>query len=266
MPVKTEDNGRRYVEAEVEVPGTPEEVWRAIATGPGVSSWFVPTQIEEKVVGHVRSTFGPGKDSVATITAWDPPRHYATSSSEETDHHGPPVATEWFIETRSGSTCIVRVVLSWFAETDEWDSQLEGSERGWNSMFRILKLYLTEFSGQTAQPLLFMEEASGSLTEAWDAFAGSLGIAGLSDGESFSTQPPTPSLSGSVIEMDGPSGWPEALLKLTSPTTGFAYLFAISIGDETYRSIRFFLFGDQEASVASTMKADWQQWISERLS
>ena len=35
MPVKKDASGRRSVEAEVEVPGTPEEVWQAIATGPG---------------------------------------------------------------------------------------------------------------------------------------------------------------------------------------------------------------------------------------
>src|SRR2546425_795851 len=43
MSVKKEASGRRSVQVEVEVPGTPEEVWQAIATGPGVSSWFVPT-------------------------------------------------------------------------------------------------------------------------------------------------------------------------------------------------------------------------------
>ena len=51
MPVKKDETGRRYVEAEVEVPGTPEEVWQAIATGPGVTSWFVPTRVEERVGG-----------------------------------------------------------------------------------------------------------------------------------------------------------------------------------------------------------------------
>ena len=44
MPVKKDSSGRRYVQAEVEVPGTPEQVWQAIATGPGISSWFVPTE------------------------------------------------------------------------------------------------------------------------------------------------------------------------------------------------------------------------------
>src|SRR6516164_10911182 len=34
MSVKKEASGRRSVQVEVEVPGTPEEVWQAIASGP----------------------------------------------------------------------------------------------------------------------------------------------------------------------------------------------------------------------------------------
>ena len=36
MSVKKEASGRRSIQVEVEVPGTPEEVWQAIATGPGI--------------------------------------------------------------------------------------------------------------------------------------------------------------------------------------------------------------------------------------
>ena len=76
MPVKRDASGRRSVQAEVEVPGSPEEVWQAIATGPGISSWFVPTEFEEqdgKPVA-VKMNFGPGMESRAVLTAWDPPR------------------------------------------------------------------------------------------------------------------------------------------------------------------------------------------------
>ena len=45
MSVKKEANGRRSVQIEIEVPGTPEEVWQAIATGPGISSWFVLVRV-----------------------------------------------------------------------------------------------------------------------------------------------------------------------------------------------------------------------------
>ena len=91
MSVKKDASGRRSVEVEVEVPGTPEEVWQAIATGPGVSSWFVPT--EEREDGTVVSHFGPGMDVIATQTAWDPPRRFAAEG--ELGPNAPKMATEW---------------------------------------------------------------------------------------------------------------------------------------------------------------------------
>src|SRR5262245_42237461 len=48
MSVKKEASGRRSIQVEVEVPGTPEEVWQAIATGPGISAWFTPAEFEEQ--------------------------------------------------------------------------------------------------------------------------------------------------------------------------------------------------------------------------
>jgi len=51
----------RRIELEIEVPGTPEEVWRAIATGPGISSWYVPHVVEEREGGAASASFGPGE-------------------------------------------------------------------------------------------------------------------------------------------------------------------------------------------------------------
>ena len=144
MPVKKDKDGRRYVEAEVEVPGSPEEVWRAIATGKGVSSWFVPSTSDERAGGTAVNSFGPGMDSVATIKTWDPPRSF----SAETEEGPGTVATEWVVEARAGGTCVVRVVHRWFASTDDWDAQFEGHTYGWAAFFRILRQYLTHFVGQ----------------------------------------------------------------------------------------------------------------------
>ena len=79
MSVKKDASGRRSVQAEIEVPGTPEEVWQAIATGPGITSWFVPSEVDECEGCTVVSHFGPGTsmDSVSTITAWEPPHRFA---------------------------------------------------------------------------------------------------------------------------------------------------------------------------------------------
>jgi uncharacterized protein YndB with AHSA1/START domain len=52
------DDRERVIDLSVEVVGTPEEVWRAIATGGGISSWYVPTTVEERENGALTNRFG----------------------------------------------------------------------------------------------------------------------------------------------------------------------------------------------------------------
>src|SRR5262245_11014706 len=104
MPPKKDPSGRRSVEAEVEVPGPPAEVWRTVATGPGIPSWFVPSTVDGRVAGATTSRFGPGMDSVGKILSWNPPHRYVVETVEEPL----TVATEWTVEARSGGKCVVR--------------------------------------------------------------------------------------------------------------------------------------------------------------
>ena len=95
MSVKKDASGRRSIQVEVEVPGTPEEVWRAIATGPGISSWFVPTTFEERDGKPVAVSmdFGPGMESRAAVTVWDPPRRFAAQGE---GWGGSPRRSSWW--------------------------------------------------------------------------------------------------------------------------------------------------------------------------
>src|SRR5262245_52604810 len=120
MSVKKEASGRRSVQVEVEVPGTPQEVWQAIATAPGISSWFVPAEFEErdgKPVA-VKLNFGPGMESRSPVTAWDPPRMFATEAYGWAPG-SPPIKDEWSVEARGEGSCVVRVVNSLVASTDK---------------------------------------------------------------------------------------------------------------------------------------------------
>ena len=63
------------------------------------------------------------------------------------------MATEWVVEAKAGGKCLVRVVHSLFASTDEWDNQLGGTEQGWPGVFKILRLYLTYFRGMPSLPV-----------------------------------------------------------------------------------------------------------------
>ena len=94
MSVKKEASGRRSLQVEVEVPGTPEEVWQAIATGPGISSWMVPAEFEVrdgKPVA-VKMNFGPGMEIRSSVTAWEPLRKWASQSDGVPG--SPPIANE----------------------------------------------------------------------------------------------------------------------------------------------------------------------------
>ncbi len=265
MPVKKDGSGRRSVQVEVEVPGTPEEVWRAIATGPGIASWFVPTTIETDEHGRpVRavSDFGPGMESVATITEWNPPHHFAAESAD-LGPGAPPIATEWSVEARSDGMCTVRVMHSLFASTDEWDNQLEGWESGWPDFFRILRLYLAHFRGQPCAPFQLQAMSSLPRAEAWSRLSEALGFADVVAGDQLPPAAGAPPLRARV-ERVGEAAYPEELLlRLDEPTPGVAHLFAMTMGEQTLVSLRIYSYGEQAESAASEMELRWREWLAE---
>lgn len=257
MSTKIDANGRRYVQSEAEVPGTPEQVWQAIASGPGVSSWFVPCQIEEREGGQITASFGPGMESTSKITAWNPPHGFSAEGSEMSPG-GPVMATEWTVEARSGGTCLVKVVHSWFAETDEWDSQFEGTEHGWPAFFRDLALYLVHFSGQPSSTFQLMAMSADSAEATWSKLEAALGLAGKSVGDNVDS----PRLSGEIKYL-GPQDHPENLILLHRPGAGIAHFFAFDMGGMACVSIRVFFYGAGAAETVAQEEAAWSSWLTE---
>jgi uncharacterized protein YndB with AHSA1/START domain len=265
VSVKKEPSGRRSVQVEVEVPGTPEEVWRAIATGAGVSSWFVPTTMDERLGGQVVSNFGPGMDTAATITAWEPLKRFAAEAVV-----GPPgspaIATEWTIEAREGGTCVVRVVHSLFASTDDWDNQLDGLEQGWPPIFRILRRYLETFKGAECSAMQFVSIASGSDANTWQKLGGDLGLLNVARGQAWNTPAGVPLMSGVVDSLGHGMHSHTVLLWLDSPAPGTAYVGAFPCGGEmaqVYMGI--YLYGARAKSAVERDEPAWHAWIDERF-
>ena len=264
MSVKKEASGRRSIQVEVEVPGTPEEVWQAIATGPGISAWFVPAEFEErdgKPVA-VKLNFGPGMESRSVVTAWDPPRMFAREADGWVPG-SPPIATEFSVEARAGGVCVVRVVNSLFASTDDWDNQLEGTESGWPGFFRILRIYLTHFRGQPSAMMQWMAPVAGTEAEAWETLTAALGVKGVSAGQRWIAPAGVPALSG-VVERVSQSPC-NALLRLDRPAPGTAALGAVNFGGQSMVTLNFYLYGDQAAGTVARETPLWQAWIQERF-
>jgi uncharacterized protein YndB with AHSA1/START domain len=258
MPVQKDPSGRRFVSVETEVPGTPEEVWKAIATGPGLTAWFVPAQLEEREKGSIVMDFGPGMESKSEIQVWDPPRRFIAENNEGMGPGSPPMATEWSVEAKAGGTCRVRVVHSWFANTDDWDNQFESVEKGWPAFFRILKRYLAHFRGQRCTQVQLMAFAPGPKEKAWAEFTRSLGLAGAKVGQSVKASGDAPRLVA-VVEHEGPKN--EFMLALQEPTPGTAQVSAMSMGGQVCLYLCLYLYGDKSREIAAREEPVWRAWL-----
>ncbi len=264
MSVKKEPSGRRSVQVEVEVPGTPEEVWRAIATGPGISSWFVPARSEERQGGQLVCTFGPGMDSAATITSWRPPQSFVAEGDMGMPG-SPKVATEWIVEARAGGTCVVRLVHNLFASTDDWDNQLKGLEEGWPTYFRILRMYLTNFRGMPCSAMQFVSFSSDPESKAWEKAGGALGLLKVTEGQTWAAPNGLPRMAG-VVDSVGKGMHPNTvLLRLDTPTPGAAYVGAFTCGGMVMVCMSVYLYGGNARAAVDRDEPAWQKWIGERF-
>ena len=103
-PERDDIPGTRAIELDVEVPGTPEEVWEAVASGPGITAWFVPARVDGRLEGTVELDFGSGYGTeTARITAWDPPRRFVA----EVVNQGRPTSPGVAGRGPRGGACVV---------------------------------------------------------------------------------------------------------------------------------------------------------------
>jgi uncharacterized protein YndB with AHSA1/START domain len=265
MSVKKDANGRRSVEVEFEVHGTVEEVWEAIATGPGVSSWFVPTEFEERDGKPVamKVTFGPWPEMRSEITAWDAPRMFATTADGWLPG-SPPIASEWSVEARGGGKCVVRIVQSLFASTDDWDMQLESAKTGFASFLKILQINLEHFRGQRSVMHHFTAPAPGTEAESWDALTAALGLKAMKVGQRFTAPAGVPALSG-VVEYATRDPF-DAVLRLDKPAPGVAALGIAGMPGGPYQlAMVLHLHGDQATEMLARETPLWEAWFKKQF-
>ncbi|QFZ16563.1 SRPBCC family protein [Saccharothrix syringae] len=136
--------------AEAELDGvTPEQVWDAIATGPGIDSWFMGRN-EVEPGAAVRQAFGEYRPE-HPVTAWEPGRRLAFGGEKAPD--GRFVAYEYLIEGRAGGSTVVRMVTSGFLPGDDWEEEFEAMLAGGAMFWHTLVTYLRHYAGRTARPV-----------------------------------------------------------------------------------------------------------------
>ena len=138
------------VRKEIEFQATPEEVWEAIATGAGIDGWYLGTgnEVEPRLGGKVRISFGGGASGESTVTAWDPPNRFAHRGDAHPD--GSLHAMEYIVEGRAGGMTVVRMVHSGFL-ADDWESEYDALNEGDFMYLHQMAQYVTYFRGRQAK-------------------------------------------------------------------------------------------------------------------
>jgi uncharacterized protein YndB with AHSA1/START domain len=250
----------RAIERQIDVPGTPEVVWRAIATGPGITSWYVPHTVEEHTGGALSASFGPGPDLqiAGRVAAWEPPHRVVFDKGDGV----PGLAFEWTVEARDGGGCVVRLVNTGFGTGEDWDAQYDGMAEGWTLFLANLRLHLTHFAGRTATPILPTAGWPGPRAEAWAALTDALGLPATPEAGQrvATTATDAPRLAGTVAEA-APS-W--LTLVLDEPAPGTAILAAEGSGPSAAVSVWSYLYGDEGAVAAARDEPRWRSWLDAR--
>jgi len=265
MSIKKENRGRRLVEMSLTLPGTPEEVWAAVATGPGISSWFVPTEIEEREGGAIAFDLDEGLTSIGRVTTWAPPHRLAYEEPEWMEG-APPLATEVTVTAESGGTCTLRMVHSLFTSTEDWDDQLESMEGGWPPFFRVLRRYMFEFRGQSSASLRLSGRYDGPIEDAWERLKAELGFHGGEAGAPLRFEPvSTAPLRHVDLGRGYDLGTRDLLLLLSEPGDGIALFCLGEWNGQVIVAIQLFFYGQEASRHVTQLKPVWQRWTQERF-
>ena len=243
-----------------EVLGTPEQVWAAIATANGISSWMLVTDLEEHEGGAVTFHMGPDAASHGKVTAFDVPRRFAYDEPDwaalagHPDASVTPMATEFIVEAASGGTCVVRVVSSAFGTGADWEQEFwDGAFAGWAPMFDVLRLYLTHFPGQEVTSMDVGTTVPRRGEDVFAAMRTALGVGEVGD-------PLDLRGAAGTLELVGES---HLVVRMTDPVHGLLVFMAHGDSKETFAMVQGHLFSAGAKNWVEREQPVWQAWLEE---
>lgn len=251
------------MERNFEVPGSPEQVWDAIATANGITAWFLPTDLEARAGGTV--TFhmgeGEGESSTGEVTGWEPPARLVYSEPDWAalvGHDGAPVTpmiTEFLVEAKSGGSCVVNVVTSAFGVGADWEQEFfDDMTKHWVPFFDNLRLYLTYFPGQRVTSMTVNADLPGPVDAAWAAVRAAIGATAVGETIEVRGEPMSVERIGTEVN--------ELLLRTSGDLTGFLHFSAFEPGNGSSRAaITGYLFSDAAPALVERERAAWKAWL-----
>lgn len=239
-----------------QVPASPDQVWAAIATGPGIDSWFMGrSEVHPGAGGTVSTVFGDYAPELE-ITGWDPPHRFAYRSGGAPD--GRLIAYEFLVEGRAGGSAVLRTVTSGFIPGEDWAEEFEAMQLGGELYFRTLVEYLTHFAGRFAVPVTAFGPPGTAWSRDRELLCRGLGLTG-------------PAARGDRVRLTGDDiGRVDGVVYFAN-----AHAIGVRTPDALYRFMRGFgkpaiaahhLFArDDAAPDPAPAQQAWESWLSRTL-
>jgi hypothetical protein len=165
------------VRIELTVDATPDQVWDAIASGPGVDSWFLGhTEIDSENKTSTLDVFGTGNPVASVITLWEPGHRYAAQETQETQERNRDRAFhagEWLIEAHEGGGAVVRYVHSGLIGGETWEAEYNGLGVGDRGYLARLVVYLAHFAPRTVTRSIYLP--GPATVDPWAAMTAAVG-------------------------------------------------------------------------------------------
>jgi len=233
------------VHGEVTVDATPDEVWEAITSGPGVDSWLMGrTEVDSASKTSTFTMFG--ETARSSITTWEPGHRYATRG--DTNPDGTFMAFEWLIESREGGGAVVRFVHSGLLGED-WEAEYNGLSVGDQAYLTKLAVYLKHFAPRTATNSVFIP--GPVIKDSWAAMTAAIGTGvDAADG-----QPARLSVPG-IEPVDGTVEFVRSPSFVGMRTAEAMYVLVHGYNDMVFATAHY--FDDRDPSIESEA---WQKWL-----
>jgi len=233
------------VRGEITVAATPDQIWDAITTGPGVDSWLMGrTQINP---AHKTATFEMfGDTATSAITTWEPAHRYATRQEPNPD--GTFMAYEWLVETRDGGGAVVRFVHSGLLG-DDWEAEYKALSVGDQAYLTKLAVYVEHFAPRTATLSTFLPGPIAA--DPWTALTAAVGAGpDAADG-----QPARLTVPG-IEPTDGVVQFVSGRSFVGMRTTDAMYALIHGHHGMTFATAHYFDDRDRSAEIQA-----WQAWL-----
>lgn len=227
------------IEMVARVPGTPDAVWRAVATGPGLSAWLADADLEGD---HLDLDLGDLGHAHGGVVLSEPPSRFAFSEDGWLGD-SPPLFTEFQVEDDGGGFCRVRLINRVDGPSGPAEREALGRiEEAWRPSLVALRLHLEHHAGQPGETLS-VSRPTGVVDEAkWKAAVGTL--------------------SAGRVEHSGDR---EAVLRLDAPAPGHAVVTVDEGHHGPLATVRATYYGPDAVGAVDHERAAWEAWLREHF-